>query len=180
MKNEEKTPKVFISYSWKSPEHQEIIRTWADRLISDGIDVVIDIYDLSEGDDLFAFMERMVTDESITHVLVFSDKTYAEKADARKAGVGTETQIISKEVYDKVVNSKFIPIICEFNEVGKPYVPTYFKTRFFIDFSSTAKVNENWEQLTRRIYGKPQHIKPKLGNSPLYITSEEDIPTSKI
>ena len=37
----------------------------------------------------------------ITHVLVFCERTYAKKADTRKAGVGTETQIISKEVYDK-------------------------------------------------------------------------------
>lgn len=173
-------PKVFISYSWKSPEHQELIRSWADRLLADGIDVVIDIYDLNEGDDLYAFMERTVTDKSITHVLVFCENNYANKANERKAGVGTEAQIISKEVYDKVTNSKFIPIICEFDVNGKPFVPTYFNTRFFIDFSSDAKVNENWEQLIRRIYGKPQHTKPRLGNIPLYITTDETIPTSHI
>ena len=89
-------PKVFISYSWKSPEHQELIRSWADGLLADGIDVVIDIYDLNEGDDLYAFMERMVTDDSITLVLVFCEKNYAKKADARKAGVGTEAEIYFK------------------------------------------------------------------------------------
>jgi hypothetical protein len=57
-------------------------------------------------------MERMVTDASVSHVLVISDKQYAQKADARKAGVGTESQIISKEVYEKVDQSKFIPIVC--------------------------------------------------------------------
>jgi hypothetical protein len=56
----------------------------------------------------------MVTDQDVTHVLVISDKTYAQKADARRKGVGTESQIISKEVYDKVEQSKFIPIVCEF------------------------------------------------------------------
>ena len=57
---------------------------------------------LRKGHDKFAFMERMVTDKSVTHVLVVCDKTYSQKADARKAGVGTESQIISKEVYEKV------------------------------------------------------------------------------
>ncbi|MGE4552795.1 MAG: SEFIR domain-containing protein, partial [Desulfovibrionaceae bacterium] len=39
-------PTVFISYSWSSPEHREQIREWADRLLSDGISVIIDAYDL--------------------------------------------------------------------------------------------------------------------------------------
>jgi len=102
------SPKVFISYSWSSPVHQSLVLSWAERLIADGIDVVLDKYDLKEGHDKYAFMERMVTDASVTHVLVLCDQIYSEKADARKAGVGTESQIISKEVYEKVDQSKFV------------------------------------------------------------------------
>src|SRR5262252_1284175 len=109
-------PKVFISYSWTSPGHQERVRLWAERLVQDGVDVVLDIYDLKEGQDKYAFMERMVTDPNITHVLVVCDKTYSEKADTKKAGVGTESQIISKEVYEKVEQAKFIPLACNFSE----------------------------------------------------------------
>ena len=90
-------PKVFVSYSWSSPLHQQLVQSWAERLIADGIEVVLDIYDLKEGHDKYAFMERMVTDETVTHVMIVCDKIYTEKADARKAGVGTESQIISKE-----------------------------------------------------------------------------------
>ncbi len=117
------TPKVFISYSWTSKAHQALIQQWAERLISDGIDVVLDLFDLKEGQDKYAFMERMVTDSGVTHVLVFCDKLYAEKADARRAGVGTESQIISKEVYEKVGQSKFIPIACEITGKGGPCLP---------------------------------------------------------
>ena len=85
------------------------MREWVDRLLSDGVDVILDIYDLQEGQDKNAFMERMVTDPNVTHVLVICDKGYAEKADARKQGVGTESQIISQEVYDQVEQTKFIP-----------------------------------------------------------------------
>ena len=61
------------------------------RLNSDGaIEVIIDEYDFKEGGEKYAFMERMVNDPSVIHVLVFSDKLYAEKADGRKGGVGTE------------------------------------------------------------------------------------------
>ncbi|MFB3787184.1 MAG: SEFIR domain-containing protein [bacterium] len=173
-------PKAFISYSWSSQEHQDKIRGWAERLISDGIEVVLDLYDLKEGQDKYVFMERMVTDESVTHVLVFSDKKYAEKADSRKSGVGTESQIISKEVYDQVSQTKFIPIICESMKDGSPYLPTFLKNRKWINFSSLELVNENWEILIRTLYGKPIHEKPRLGNPPAYITDNTSMHPSLI
>lgn len=172
-------PKVFVSYSWGDPAHQGLVKHWAERLVADGIDVVLDIYDLKEGHDKHAFMERMVTDRSVSHVLVICDKKYAEKADLHKAGVGTESQIISQEVYSKVEQSKFIPIVCEFDEEGNPYLPTFLKPRIWINFSSSEAENENWERLVRLLYGKPQDVKPKLGKAPAYITSDLAIPTSE-
>jgi hypothetical protein len=88
------TPKIFISYSWTTQQHQEMVKGWADRLLADGVDVILDIYDLKEGHDKNAFMEKMVADKDVTHVLVICDKGYTEKANARKKGVGTESQII--------------------------------------------------------------------------------------
>ena len=149
------TPKVFISYSWTNQQHQERVREWADRLLLDGVDVILDIYDLQEGQDKNAFMERMVTDPNVTHVLVICDKGYAEKADTRKQGVGTESQIISQKVYDQVEQTKFIPIVCEFKDHDTPYLPTFLQSRIWINFSSLEAVNSNWEQLVRLLYGKP-------------------------
>jgi hypothetical protein len=110
--------------------------------------------------------------------LIISDKVYSEKADARKAGVGTESQIISKEVYDKIEQSKFIPVLCEISDEGTPFLPTFLKSRIWIDFSSPEKVNENWETLIRLIFGKPLHEKPKLGSPPVYITNDTSAPSS--
>ncbi|MEA2066855.1 MAG: TIR domain-containing protein [Thermotogota bacterium] len=172
-------PKVFISYSWNDQTHQELVKHWAERLVADGIDVILDIYDLKEGHDKYAFMERMVADSSVTHVLVICDKKYAKKADLRKAGVGTESQIISNEVYEKVEQSKFIPIVCEFGSDGEPLLPAFLKSRMWINFSSPEAENENWEQLIRLLYGKPQHVKPKKGKAPTYITSDTPVPTSE-
>src|SRR5262245_42224974 len=170
----DKPPKAFISYSWTSPAHCEIIRSYAERLRNDGIDTVLDQWDLAEGQDKYAFMEKMVTDPSVTHVLVFSDKLYAEKADARKAGVGTESQIMSKEIYEKIDQQKFIPLVLEWKPDGQPYLPTFFHPRKWIDFSTAERVNENWEQLVRAIYGKPLHTKPGLGKPPTYLVANKD------
>jgi hypothetical protein len=171
-------PKVFISYSWSSPGHQERVRLWAERLLQDGIEVVLDIYDLKEGHDKYSFMERMVTDPEITHVLVMCDRAYAERADARRAGVGTESQIISKEVYEKVQQSKFIPIACEFTESGEPFLPVFLRPRIWINFSSSEAANENWEQLVRALYGKPAYQKPSVGAVPAYIISDDSEPSN--
>ena len=155
-----------------------MVRSWADRLIADGVEVVIDVYDLQEGQDKYAFMERMVTDGSVSHVLVFCDKEYQSKADQRKAGVGTESQIITQEIYSKADQTKFIPIVCEFDEQGRPTLPTFLQSRIWIDFSS---VNENWESLIRLLYGRPLHKKPALGQPPsYYITNDSPRPTSDI
>lgn len=173
-------PKVFISYSWSSSLHQELVKYWADRLIADGVDVILDIYDLKEGDNKYVFMESMVTDASVTHVLVVCDTQYTKKADERAAGVGTESQIISSEVYKKVKQSKFIPILCEFDELGEPVVPVFMDSRIGINFSTPELVNENWEQLIRLLYGKPAHVKPQKGKTPTYITDDKPLPTNAI
>ena len=91
--------KVFISYSWAV---QERVVELAERLIANGIDVVLDVYDLKEGQDKYAFMEQSVNDDTIDRVLIICDKTYAEKANNREGGVGDETVIISQEVYGQV------------------------------------------------------------------------------
>ena len=51
--------------------------------MSDGVNVVIDIWDLREGQDKNSFMESMTTDESITHVLAICDAEYTRKANSR-------------------------------------------------------------------------------------------------
>lgn len=173
-------PKVFISYSWSSKTHQEHIKEMAERLAADGVEAVVDIYDLKEGDDKNHYMERMVQDDSVTHVLVICDKKYAEKANARKDGVGVESIIISQEVYSSVSQSKFIPLIFEYDESGKPCAPTFLNSRIYIDFSTPEKENDNWERLIRLLYGKPEFVKPKLGKPPAYLEQDTAAPTYEI
>lgn len=47
-------PKAFISYSWTDQKHQDFVRQQADRLMSDGVEVVMDVFDLREGHDKYA------------------------------------------------------------------------------------------------------------------------------
>jgi hypothetical protein len=174
---EVKSPKTFISYSWSSLEHEEWVLNLASELVESGVDVILDKWALGEGADKYAFMERMVTDPSVSKVIAVCDRLYSEKADDRKGGVGTETQIMSREVYEQVAASdgeqKFVAVVTEKDENGEAFVPTFLKNRIYIDMSDEAFYVEKFEQLLRWIYDKPLHTRPELGKPPAYIVSQD-------
>lgn len=46
-------PRVFISYAWGTKQYQEKVLSFAAQLVDDGIDVVIDKWDLTEGNETY-------------------------------------------------------------------------------------------------------------------------------
>lgn len=165
-------PRLFISYSWSSQDHESWVIDLATRLRESGIDVILDKWELKEGHDSIAFMEKMVTDPTIQKVAVISDKKYAEKADGRISGVGTETQIISREVYEKQDQGKFVAVLPERDDEGKPFLPTYYKGRIYIDLSSPEHYGDEFERLVRWVFDKPLHVKPEIGKAPAFLEEE--------
>src|SRR6266545_4672992 len=162
-------PKTFISYAWTSPTHQNWVLDLANQLRENGVDVTIDKWDLREGHDAIAFMEKMVTDPEIKKVIIVLNRTYAEKADGRQGGVGTETQIISPEIYAKEDQNKFCGVASEVGEDGKPFTPAFYRSRIYINLSQGDIYATNFEQLVRWVYDKPAHPKPALGKRPEYL-----------
>ncbi len=171
----DENPKLFISYGWSSPEHEKWVINLATELVENGVDVIFDKWDLKEGQDANAFMERMVTDQVIKKVAIIFDRAYAEKADSRSGGVGTETQIISPEIYAKADQNKFVAVLTEKDENGKPFLPTYYKSRIYIDLSDDNLYASNFEQLLRWVYDKPLYVKPELGEKPSFLSEENPI-----
>ncbi|MEG0835654.1 MAG: toll/interleukin-1 receptor domain-containing protein [Christensenellaceae bacterium] len=166
----EATKKVFISYSWAV---QERVIELAERLFANGVSAVLDVYDLKEGQDKYAFMEQSVTALDIDRVLIICDKTYAEKANTRSGGVGDETVIISPEIYGQIRQEKFIPIIFEVDEDGKAFCPTYIKSRIYIDLSTEDdRYESEYEKLLRNIFEKPIYKKPALGTKPEWLEND--------
>lgn len=167
---DERTKQVFISYSWTVKAR---VIDLANRLIDNGINVIIDVYDLKDGQDKIYFMEQLSNNQDIDKVLIICDKTYAEKADKREGGVGNETMIITPEIYNKVNQEKFIPIIFERDDNNVPYMPIYLKSRIYIDLSSENELYESeYEKLVRNIYEKPLYRKPALGKKPEWLEEE--------
>lgn len=167
----DKIPQVFISYSWTSEVYQQRVKELAERLMHDGILVKLDIWDLKDGQDKYAYMEQCVTNPEIDRVLILSDKAYADKANNRKGGVGDETAIITPEIYGNAEQQKFIPVVMERDEFGAVCLPAYLKSRMYKDFS--GEDNESaYESLVRTIYDEPLERKPELGSRPSWLDSE--------
>lgn len=165
------SPKAFVSYSWTTVEHSERVRLLAERLMHDGVEIVLDQWDLRPGHDANVFMERSVADVTVTKVIIISDRRYAEKADARDGGVGTETLIMSPRVYANAQQDKFGIVVTEFDDEHKACVPTFLSGRIFFDFSSSEKQESSYEELLRWLHGKPKLSKPKVGKVPSYLDS---------
>ena len=119
-------PKVFISYSWTTEEYKKRVLNLAIRLRNNGVNVILDQWDLKPGHDMFAFMEQSIRDAE--KVLILCEAGYVSKANDRIGGVGAETQIITSDVYGKHKQEKFIPVIMEHPIT----LPSYLRSRYAV------------------------------------------------
>lgn len=138
-------PKVFISYSWHPENNKRRVQRLAERLMGDGVNVMLDIWDLKDGQDKYIFMEQMVKDPNVKKVLIICSEDYANKANDRRGGVGTESTIMSSEIYSLASQTKFIPIVVE-RKNGEAFLPTFLKSRIYIDMSSDEIYELGYDQ----------------------------------
>ena len=167
--------KIFISYSWKPIQNKIRVQELAERLANDGVHVILDDWDLKEGQDKYHFMEQMVNDESVDKVLLICNSEYAKKANSKQGGVGIESLIVSDEIYSQVEQTKFIPIVMEYYDDNSPCLPTFIKTRIYIDLNNDDIFEENYEKLLRNIYNKPISKRPPIGKMPIHLEDENPI-----
>ncbi|MDH8713528.1 TIR domain-containing protein [Staphylococcus epidermidis] len=170
------TKKAFISYSRTNGDHlNRVVRIAESLRVDHGIDVILDVWDCTEGDDLNHFMESMVNDETIDFVIILSDLQYCNRANDREGGVGKESTIISSQIYDKQKDSKFIPVFLDILSNGKPSLPIFCNTRFAIDMTDIELDIEKTEEIARKVHNKPLFEKPKIGKVPDYNQDQNDL-----
>lgn len=154
-------PSVFISYSWGNPRHQNWVRNFAARLRSDGVEAVLDQWELEPGDQLTHFMEKAIADNQF--VLIICTPTYKRKSEAREGGVGYEGDIMTAEVMSTKDHRKFIPIL----RTGSPKesVPSWLSGKIYIDFSGSPYLESSYDELLDTILDRrtkaPEVEKPK-------------------
>lgn len=156
-------PKVFASYSHDSDEHKQWVLEFCTKLVENGVDVLLDQWDLGAGDDLTLFVENGVRDSN--RVLVICTDTYVRKANAGEGGVGYERLIVTAQLARDLGTNKFIPIIRQSSAVEK--TPTFLATRKYIDFADDGNFDEKFSELLHEIHNVPVTRKPLLGKNPL-------------
>lgn len=161
-------PKVFISYSHDTLEHKKWILELASRLRNNGIDAILDQFELQPGDDLPHFMERHLV--SSNKILMVCTSKYVNKANKGEGGVGYEKMIITSNLMQRIDENKIIPII---KQNGTTDVPTFLKSKLYINFSKTDDYELSYDELVRTIHNSPLFEKPPIGNNPFQSIDKE-------
>lgn len=172
MENNEKIPKVFISYCWTSEQHKNWVLSLAEKLeVDSGVEVILDQWHAKIGHDRFHFMEESI--RVADKVLVICDKKYCDRANDRAGGVGTETRIITPEVYRSNEQDKFIPIALELNEYNEYLLPDFMKSRFALGMIKEEEFENNYKELESLIWEVPLIMPPVRGRRPNFLNNKE-------
>ncbi|MFI5330928.1 MAG: toll/interleukin-1 receptor domain-containing protein [Desulfobaccales bacterium] len=163
MENQEANPPiVFISYSHDDHSHKKWVSELSSRLVENGVEVILDQWDLGLGDDIPKFMEHSVT--RANRVLMVCTEAYVRKADEGEGGVGYEAMIVTGELVRNLGTAKFIPIIRQNNEGF--LLPKSVCTRLAVNLSDSQKYEEQFQLLLRELHQEPTTVKPPLGKNP--------------
>ncbi len=106
---------------------------------------------------------------------VFALETPVAQPDASAGALGAMKAFFEKFTASP---SPTPPLITERDENGKPYVPAYYHSKQYIDFTDAVKHEERYQELLRWLYDKPQHKKPKLGTAPSFIIAPDAVVTA--
>lgn len=155
-------PKVFISYSHDSSEHKRWVSEFAARLRHNGIDAILDQWDLGPGDDITRFIQRGIIDSD--KVLVICTDAYVNKSNSGEGGVGYERMILNAKFAQDSGSDKFIPIIRQVSGLEK--IPAFLKERIYVDFTNDSQFDEKFNELLHELHQMPVVQKPPLGKSP--------------
>ena len=156
-----KIPKAFISYSHDSLEHKNWVLDLATRLRNNGIESIIDQWSLGPGDDLPHFMEQNLA--AADRVLMVCTENYVKKANSGAGGVGYEKMIVTADLLGRIDSNKVIPLI---RQSGTRDVPTFLKTKLYVDFSRDDEMELAFDNLARAVHGKPLYVAPPVSNNP--------------
>lgn len=158
----EQPPKVFFSYSHDSEVHKDWVLRLATRLRSNGIDVVLDRWNLKLGNDLPYFMEQGLSKSS--RVVCVCSEDYNNKANQGEGGVAYEKHILTAKLVKDVNTSWIIPLIR--NNKSAEKLPTFLGAKYYISFENDSEYESKYEELLRELLDESILPLPPIGPNP--------------
>jgi hypothetical protein len=158
---DEVAPRVFFSYSHDDERHKGWVLALANRLLANGVDVILDRWDLSLGSDLGRFMESGLSDAD--RVIAICTDSYVMKANEGKGGVGYEKMILTAQIMADLHSDKVIPLLRS-NTMGA--LPIFLAGRVYIDFRDEGGYENKYAELIRELHGLHIIPRPPIGANP--------------
>lgn len=161
---------VFISYSHDSNEHKMWVKKLATSLITNGIKVILDQWDLRIGEDIPQFVENSILNSD--RVLLICTEKYVEKARKRVGGVGLEALVINSNLMQNLGTTKFIAVVRQKRD--QIILPPLLESRLYIDLSNETSQENALENLIKEIHDIVHLDKPHLGENPYLANVSQD------
>ena len=137
------THRVFISYSHDTPKLKQWVSELAVQLRRNGVETILDQWDLGPDDDVTLFIERGFKDSD--KVLVICTDSYVSKANDGEDSIGYEPMIVTQKLVENLGTNKFIPIIRQTEWEDK--TPEFLKEQVYIDFTDDNQFDEKFDVL---------------------------------
>ena len=159
-------PKVFISYSWDNELHKKWVLNLSEDLRKNGVETILDRYELIAGKNLSHFMEESI--ETADKVLIIFTELYKNKASGRTGGAGIEYSILNSEVCENIVgNTKYIPILRSGST--KESIPLFMRQYIAVYMLEDSQYEEHLKEILHAIFEKPMIKKSEIGSIPDFL-----------
>ncbi|HEX8494916.1 MAG TPA: toll/interleukin-1 receptor domain-containing protein [Pyrinomonadaceae bacterium] len=167
---------VFISYSHDSSQHEARVLALADHLRADGINAIVDQYQLVPLDGWQLWMEKQIRDAQF--VLLVCTETYLRRVmkedEGKGLGVMWESTIIYSHLYSAGgVSEKFIPIVFEPGNIQ--HIPSTLQATTYYDVGTDA----GYDKLYRRLTNQHETPAPPIGMGRVLPPLPRPTPTDK-
>jgi hypothetical protein len=155
-------PRLFISYSHDDQAHKDWVLNLSTRLVGNGVNVILDQWDMTLGGDLPHFMEAGLVEAD--RVLAVCSASYVDKANQGRGGTGYEKMILTGQLMNNIGSVR--------NNSTDSLQPTFLTTRLYADFRDDATYEAKYAELLRNIHGQAVTPRPQLGLNPFV----DDVP----
>lgn len=152
---------VFISYSHDDVEHVQRVLELSNKLRSEGINCILDQYEVSPPEGWPCWMDKKIRDAQFVLMICtefYYKRVMREEEPGKGHGVLWERNLIYQHIYNAgSENTKFIPVI--FDTAHRAHIPTPLQGATYY----CVNTQEGHDDLYFRLLNKPKAEKSELG-----------------
>jgi len=153
----EKPPRAFISYKWESLEVRQWVENFARDLRKNGVDAVLDAWEVEYGDSFIKYMIRNIPQADVFFFIMTPESIASVEAEEGKGGaVSFEVEIATTRKIDGGA-FKFIPILLRGEKPA-----TFLRSYRYADFRDPGAYETVITDLIRSVTGQSRRP-PILG-----------------